>query len=172
MASLTDEQVEYIEADIRARGIRLQGLQDNLLDHICILVEQGLGQGGDFDSLYAAILPAFYTHELAELEQEALFLASLKGPRLLLSRNRLFALSLLGVLSPFLAYIAHWWLILRPAGDIRQPMDVLGGALVFALFPVLITLVLFLTPERFDPLIPWRSKVLLGGGSLIRILPG
>jgi hypothetical protein len=39
------------------------------------------------------------------------------------------------------------------------------------LFPVLTTAVLFLTPDRFDPLIPWRSKILIGFKPFIRILP-
>ena len=66
----------------------------------------------------------------------------------------------------YLAYIGTWWWILRPAGDIRSFADVLDFVLVFSLFPLLITLVLFFTPDRFDPLIPWRSKILLGGERL------
>ena len=42
--------------------------------------------------------------------------------------------------------------------------------LVYALFPVLILLVLFLMPERFDPIIPKKSKVMLGKKPFIQIL--
>jgi hypothetical protein len=42
--------------------------------------------------------------------------------------------------------------------------------LVYALFPVLILLVLFLMPERFDPVIPKKSKVLIGKKPFIQIL--
>ncbi len=41
--------------------------------------------------------------------------------------------------------------------------------LVYALFPVLILLVLFLMPERFDPVIPKKSKVLIGKKPFIQI---
>src|SRR5579859_3042017 len=104
MATLTDEQVDFIAEDIRAHGILLEDLRDNLLDHICILVEQGLAEGGDFAGLYAMIIPTFYKKELYELEEEALFLASLKGPRLLLSRGRFFQLSFGLFLTPYLFY--------------------------------------------------------------------
>jgi hypothetical protein len=171
MPTLTDDQVDYILNDIRAHGIRLEDLQDNLLDHICILVEQRLEEGGDFGELYAAIIPSFYRNELYELEEEALFLTSLRGPHLVLSRSRFFQIVFTIVASPYVLYLLRWWLVLRPAGDLRQPMDVLSAAMVFALYPFLTTIVLFFTPDRFDPLIPKRSNVVLGIRPFIRVLP-
>ena len=171
MATLTDDQIDYILADIQAHGIRLQGLQDNLVDHICILVEEKLAAGEEFERSYAGIIPMFYKQELYELEEEALFLESLKGPYVVLTKNRFFACVLMLVLAPYLAYIGTWWWVLRPEGDIRSLLDVLGPVMVFSLFPLLITLVLFLTPDRFDPLIPRRSHVLLSFRPLIRVLP-
>lgn len=40
-------------------------------------------------------------------------------------------------------------------------ISIWGDTLVYLLNPVGFWLVLLLTPNRFDPLIPWRSKVLL-----------
>ncbi len=171
MATLTDDQVDYIIEDVRAHGIRLQGLQDNLVDHICILVEERLDEGEEFEQLYASIVPSFYKHELYELEEEALFLAEFKGPHLVLSRGQFFKGLFTIVGSPYVIYYLHWWFVSRPTGDFRDNMDVLSACMVFALFPLLTTVVLFLTPDRFDPLIPWRSKVLLGFRPLIRVLP-
>jgi hypothetical protein len=171
MATLTDEQIDYVVADLHAHGIRLEGLRDNLLDHICILLEEKLDAGGNFEAEYAGVITTFYRTALCELEEEALFLASLRGPHVLLSRRLFFLGVLTLVLSPYLVYIATWWWVLRPAGDGRQLLDVLDFVLVFSLFPLLITLVIFLTPDRFDPLIPWRSKILLGFRPLIRVLP-
>lgn len=53
------------------------------------------------------------------------------------------------------------------AGDpqdarIDKPVCIWGDTLVYLLSPVGIWLVLLLTPNRFDPLIPWRSTVQLG----------
>ncbi len=42
---------------------------------------------------------------------------------------------------------------------IDKPASIWGDTLVFALSPIGIWLVLLLTPNRFDPLVPWRSKV-------------
>ncbi|GGA84251.1 hypothetical protein [Puia dinghuensis] len=172
MATLTDEQVNYIANDIRAHGIRLEGLQDNLLDHICILVEQGMGEGGEFAQLYAALIPTFYKKELYELEEEALFLASLKGPRLLLGRGRFFAVLIGLFLSPYLFYVVLDLLHALPVAYYAPPRVLLRWTCVGCVWPLLSLLVICFTPDRFDPLVPRHAKVLLGGGALIRVCPG
>jgi hypothetical protein len=45
-------------------------------------------------------------------------------------------------------------------------MDTIANALM----PFLVLLILFLTPERFDPLIPRKSKIVLGQRPFVRIL--
>lgn len=170
MATLTDEQIDLILADLYAHGIRLEGLRDNLLDHICILVEERLEKCGDFEAAYAEVIPSFYRSSLYELEEEALFLASLRGPHVVLSRAWFFVLAFAVVLSPYVAYIARCWSFSR-GWDAEQPFDVIAGGAVLDVYPLLTVLVLFLTPNRFDPLIPWRSKILLGFRPLIRVLP-
>jgi len=171
MATLTDEQVDYILADLHAHGIRLDGLRDNLLDHICILLEQRLDQGGDFEQEYAGVIPTFYRKELYELEEEALFIQSLRRPHVVLSRGWFFVCAFTLVLSPFLFYVAQWWFQLQPLGHVVDSIDVIGGAAILDVYPLLTVIVLFLTPDRFDPLIPWRSKILLGFRPFIRVLP-
>jgi hypothetical protein len=171
MPTLTDEQVDYVSADLYAHGIRLEGLRDNLLDHICILLEEKLEKDGDFQEAYAAVIPTFYRTSLYEIEEEALFLASLRGPHLVLSRSWFFVLAFALALGPWLAYIARWWFSLGPMENIRWSFDVIQCAVVLDVYPLLTLIIVFLTPNRFDPLIPWGSKILLGFKPLIRVLP-
>jgi hypothetical protein len=171
MATLTDEQVDAVLADLHTQGIRLEGLRDNLLDHICILLEERLDAGGSFEQEYAAVLASFYRKELYELEEEALFLTSLRGPHVVLNRGWFFLCAFAVVLSPYLAYIAQWWFSRRSIGIVGDSFDVIAGGMILDLYPLLTVIVLFLTPNRFDPLIPWRSKILLGFRPFIRVLP-
>src|SRR6202012_4421680 len=134
MATLSDEQIDFILADLHAHGIRLEGLRDNLLDHICILVEEKLDPGGAFEAGYAEVIPSFYRRSLYELEEEALFLASLRGPHVVLSRGWFFVLAFAVVLTPYLAYIAF--------GDGR--FYVIAGGAVLDVYPLLTVIVLFL----------------------------
>jgi hypothetical protein len=43
--------------------------------------------------------------------------------------------------------------------------------LINSLLPLLTLLILFLTPGRFDPLIPWKAKIRVGKKLLIKIIP-
>jgi hypothetical protein len=169
MATLTDEQVDFIARAILAHGIRLEDLQDNLLDHICILVEQGLEQGGSFEEVLAKVFRSFYRKELYELEEEALFLSSVRGPRLVLSRGQFFRIAFGVLLGPYVLYVLlallHW---LPVAYDVF-PNILFRWTLIGSFWPLVSLAVIYFTPERFDPLIPRHAKVMLGGGSLIRV---
>ena len=171
MTPLTDEQIDLIIADLYVQGIRLEGLRDNLLDHICILVEEKLEAGDDFETAYATVIPTFYKRELYELEEEALFLASLRGPHVVLSRAWFFVCVFTLVLAPIAAYVGQWIFFGQPTINIPYRIDPIGWATVLDVYPLLTVCVLFLTPNRFDPLIPWGSKILLGLKPLIRVLP-
>jgi hypothetical protein len=169
MYCISDEQIDFILTDIRRRGIKIESLQFDLLDHICILIEQGLEENGDFGQFYAATLKTFYRQELREIEEETLFLAASKN-RLVLTRTQFFGLLFLLFIGPFVGYDLTWLDRSGQASGWSIPFDVWGGTLVFSLFPLLVLLVLLLTPERFDPVIPRKSRILVGIKPFIRII--
>lgn len=165
MIPITDQHIEYVLRDLDANGIKTPDLQQNLLDHICVLAERNLEEGDDFYAYYRAAIPSFYRQELAEIEAETMFLLKHRRPLLLLNRGQfLFGLFVL-LIGPFIGYDVLW--LLRMG---RLPLEVWGGTLVFSQFPLLIWLVLALTPERFDPLLPRGAKILLGWRPFISIL--
>lgn len=79
MYTLTDQQVEFILSDIQRKGIHTEDLQQNLLDHICCILEKEMNTGDDFESTYALILQRFYKNELLEIEQETQDLLTFKN---------------------------------------------------------------------------------------------
>jgi len=167
MYQLNDQQIDLILADLRQRGIETESMRMNLLDHICILIENHLEEGGDFAQFYATAIRSFYKDELRELEDEARLLMALNKGYLLMSRNQFFLLLFILLIGPYIIYDLVWT---AKAPVWLPPSEILVGTFVFALYPLLVLLVLFLTPDRFDPLIPRKAKILLGGRSLIRVL--
>lgn len=170
MYPINDEQIDYILADLDARGIKIPDLQQNLLDHICVLIERNLGEGEDFVAYYQTVLPGFYRDELAELEEETKFLLGHRRPLILLSRCQFLGCLFLLLPGPFILFVLLWWIRVGAAYGYHIPLDIWGGAMVFSLFPSLIWLVLAFTPDRFDPLLPKGAKVLLGWRPFISIL--
>ena len=79
MHSVSDKQVDFILNDIKARGVDLEDLQDNLLDHICCMVENEMPEGDNFYEFYERILPQFFKHELKELQEEVNILLKFKN---------------------------------------------------------------------------------------------
>ncbi len=78
MYSLSNKQIDYILDDIRARGIEMQSLQGDLLDHICCIIEHNLEENGDFESFYNKTITSFYKKELREIEEETISLLTFK----------------------------------------------------------------------------------------------
>ncbi|HEY4290200.1 MAG TPA: hypothetical protein VGN00_24030 [Puia sp.] len=168
MYSISDQQIDFILHDLAANGIETESLQQDLLDHICTIIERNLEVGGDFDGFYAATVKTFYKKELREIEEETSFLLTM-GHRLVLSRNIFFLLLFILFGGPFVAYLASAAYSPGHSGW-NIPAEVWRATLVFSLFPMLVLLVLFLTPDRLDPVIPWKSKILIGLNPIIQIV--
>ncbi|MCC6182784.1 MAG: hypothetical protein IT237_13235 [Bacteroidia bacterium] len=79
MYQLSDQQLEYIINDISARGVEMESLQANLIDHICCIIENNLEENGDFESFYQETIKTFYNDSLLEIEEETLLLLTYKN---------------------------------------------------------------------------------------------
>ena len=169
MYSLNEQQIDFILSDIHARGIRLESLQYDLLDHVCVIVEQTLEKEEDFEQCYLQTIRTFYRNELCEIEDETVFMLECRN-RVRLSRNQFFFSLFTIFIGPFISYDLAWLVTSGPTGGWKIPLDIWAPTVVYSQFPLLILLVLFLTPERLDPLIPKRSKILLGIRPFIKVI--
>jgi hypothetical protein len=79
MYQLSEQQIAFILDDISARGIETDSLQQDLLDHICCVIEHGLEENGDFGAFYQTIIQTFYKKDLREIEQETALLLTFKN---------------------------------------------------------------------------------------------
>src|ERR1700748_2444276 len=108
MYRITDTQIDFILSDLSSKGILTEDLQQNLLDHICILIEQGLEEGGDFEAFYDFLMPSLYRQKLDELEAETRFLLAHRKSIALLTRGQLFSLLFVVLIGPVIAYAGCW----------------------------------------------------------------
>jgi len=79
MYHLSEQQIDYIFNDISARGVEMESLQQNLLDHVCCIIENNLEENGDFESFYQKTIKTFYKDALWEIEEETLLLLTYKN---------------------------------------------------------------------------------------------
>ncbi len=71
---LTEEQIDIIDAQIQKSKIKDKKLRDDLLDHLCCLVEDGLLRGIDFRQASQQAFAQLAPNGLDEIQQETIFL--------------------------------------------------------------------------------------------------
>jgi hypothetical protein len=157
MYHLTDQQIDFIINDISARGVEMESLQQDLLDHVCCIIEQELEANGDFQRFYETTIKTFYKKELREIEEET---------RSLLTNKNYYAMKKImiasGIISAALLTMGIALKFLHMAG---ASFGIVIGTVLFSFLflPLMFTLKIKEKQQTKD-------KVLLGLGSLVGIL--
>lgn len=157
MYQISDQQIDYILNDIGARGVEMESLQQNLLDHVCCIIENDLEENGDFENFYQQTIQTFYKDELWEIEEETLQLITFKNyytMKKIMIYSGIFSAAVLSF-GIFLKFM-HW-----PGAAACILLGVVTGGLIF--LPLLFTLK---AKEKQNK----RDKLMIGLGTLSGIL--
>ena len=79
MHKFSEAELDFILDDIKANGIVLEDLQNNLLDHICCIIEEEKPDEVDFHVFYPTVISRFFKHELKEIQDETEKLLTFKN---------------------------------------------------------------------------------------------
>ena len=127
MHQLNEQQIDYILNDISARGVEMDSLQQNLLDHICCIIENNLEENGDFESFYKKTIQTFYKDALWEIEEETLQLLTHKNyykmKKIMIYSG---TLSVAGFIAGSIFKIMHW-----PGASAILLLSMLNISLIF-----------------------------------------
>ncbi|OQA12598.1 MAG: hypothetical protein BWY67_00196 [Bacteroidetes bacterium ADurb.Bin397] len=157
MYRITDKQIDFILDDIRARGIGMEELQNDLLDHICCIIEQKLEANGDFEQCYSETIRSFFKKELREIETET---------KLLLNNKNYYKMKKIMIVSGIVsALLLTIGIILKflhlPGAAIGIVTGIAGFSLVF--LPLMFALKVKEKKNVTD-------KILAGVGAIVAIL--
>lgn len=78
MGKVSDEQVDFILREVQARGVTIEDLQWNLVDHMCCIIENEMSEDEDFYLFFEQLLPRFFSDNLREIEEETELLLTFK----------------------------------------------------------------------------------------------
>jgi hypothetical protein len=134
MYQISDKQIDGILSDIRARGVEMESLQQNLLDHVCCIIEQNLEENGDFETFYQRTIRTFYKEALWEIEEETISLLIFKNyyaMKKIMSISGSFSAvtMILGIIFKF----QHW-----PGASMFVVLGIISASLIF--LPLFFTL--------------------------------
>ncbi|MBA3706317.1 MAG: hypothetical protein H0W84_10610, partial [Bacteroidetes bacterium] len=127
MYTLSEQQIDLILNDIKSRGVEMEDLQLNLLDHICCIIECELELDGNFENFYQEIIPRFFKKELKEIEEETIFLLTFKNYYAMKkSMIRTGVISVIALIAGSFFKIMHW-----PGASILLVLGIGGISLIF-----------------------------------------
>ena len=168
MLSLTEEQIAFIEKDIRVRGITSPDLSIDLLDHICCLIENELDEYRNFEIVYQQTLLLFGEKGLKEIQDETNRLLTFKHYYFMNSTMKIsgYVSSMLILIGSFFKF-QHW-----PGANV---MIVVGVFFLATLFLPLLFILKFKSTEENNrsivlSIIGFISSLLICVGILFRIL--
>src|SRR5688572_1957741 len=73
MARLTANHIDYIKQDLTYRGVVVEGIQEELIDHICDAVEAEMAKDVRFIEAYHGVLVSFgHTSGLRKIQWQSL----------------------------------------------------------------------------------------------------
>jgi hypothetical protein len=72
IAATIDDNFERIKGDLVSRGLTYDRLIDDVLDHVCCMVEEYMSEGKDFESSYDQVLETIGKRALPEIQHQTL----------------------------------------------------------------------------------------------------
>ena len=166
MISPNELQIDFILADLENRGIKNDELRGVMLDHICSIFEHDYPEAACFEEIYGEIISSFFERRLSEIESQIILLSKFRN-HLALTRQSFFSLIFSILITPFL--LVNLFSISWSSSGPFIPIEIWGASIAYGSFPFLVLLVIWLTPERLDPLIPRNTIVFLGIHPLIAV---
>lgn len=164
MYSLNEQQIDFILNDIKNRGVEMEDLQLNLLDHICCVIEHEFtpqknaseNDDGEVKQFYQKIIPRFFKKELKEIEEETVYLLTFKHyyamKKVMITSG---AVAAFAFIIGSLFKIMHW-----PGAAVMLFSAILIFCFIF--LPLMFTL-------KVKENIPTRNKLIVGVGTIFGI---
>ncbi|WP_109298851.1 hypothetical protein [Aquimarina sp. AU474] len=94
---LTEEQESRIVEFVDTQGLKLKSLRDDILDHLCCVVESELNQGKLFDESLENAIQELAPNGLINVERKTLFL--LNSKRIIIMKKFMYLIGFVGALT-------------------------------------------------------------------------
>jgi len=108
LAEVSDNQLVRINKDLTKKGVTYGELREDLLDHICCLVEEDMTESNDFESSYGRIMSEIDDSVFPDLQHKTILLLDKKFQKM---KKVTYALGLTGAVLSITGAIfktQHW----------------------------------------------------------------
>lgn len=94
---LTTDQEKVIEQYVDAQGLKIRTLRDDVVDHLCCVVESELGKGQSFEELLEKAVTDLAPNGLIEIQHKTVFL--LNSKRIIMMKKIMYLFGLIGAIT-------------------------------------------------------------------------
>ncbi|MFT5641581.1 MAG: hypothetical protein ACI9A7_001685 [Cyclobacteriaceae bacterium] len=94
---LTEEQEEKVLNCVEAQELKLKTLCDDIMDHLCCVIESGLGKRKSFDQLLHDAMSELAPNGLIDLERKTIFL--LNSKRIIIMKKLTYFIGFIGSIT-------------------------------------------------------------------------
>ncbi len=163
---ILDSNLDRIRSDLRSRGLSYDPLLDDMLDHICCMVEEKMEQGKDFDSSYGTVLSSLEENSLSRIQHQTFLNLDLKYQRM---KNFTYIFGLISAIITILGSffkMMHW-----PGASILITVGIFLVAAVF--LPMYFITMNREQEEKKNPIysiVGYLTIALLLAGALFKIM--
>jgi hypothetical protein len=124
---LSHEQLAVIGEHIQKSDITIETLKDDLIDHLCCVVERKMDKGEDFETALQTALKELAPHGLDAIQLETFYL--LNSPKIILMKKVIYSI---GLISAVVLSVGWLFTVLRwPGGYELFNYGFLGFLLLF-----------------------------------------
>ena len=100
---ITKEEIHFISTTIDESGITIQTLKDDLIDHLCCVVEMKMENDTPFDKAFEEALREVAPHGLDAIQNQTLFL--LNSPNKIFMRKIIFMIGFMSAIAVSLGWL-------------------------------------------------------------------
>lgn len=93
---LSVDQEEYVNNTVKTAGVGLESLQNDIVDHLCCVIETQHGRGESFDQLLNEAINELAPNGLKQQENQTLFL--LNSNRIIIMKKLMYSIGFIGAL--------------------------------------------------------------------------
>ncbi|MFO7852679.1 MAG: hypothetical protein ACQERS_10620 [Bacteroidota bacterium] len=108
ITDIIDDNVDLIRKDIINRGLTYEPLVDDILDHLCCMVEEEMESGYSFEQSYSTALNSIGDNRLPEIQHRTLLLLDKKFQKMKKLTYFLGLASVIIILIGAISKYMHW----------------------------------------------------------------
>lgn len=94
---LNSDQEKIIQDYVDHQGLSIRTLRDDVVDHLCCVIESGLGRGQSFEQLLDKAIMDLAPNGLIEIQHKTIFLLNAK--RIIIMKKLMYIIGFLGAIT-------------------------------------------------------------------------